>query len=163
MMRKILTTLLVAALGLTSCKKDEINNIEEIGYGTSFGMCVGYCLNNVAIINSGKVTFTKSANGISPNTKTCTKAIGDFDFKALKALVSVAEFNQLPEVIGCPDCADGGAEWVALKLEGRLKKVTFEYGNAPEALKDLVVKLREIKEEFKDCNFRRIMKTECFV
>lgn len=135
----------------SSCKKDNVNAIEEIGYGTSFGMCVGYCLNNVAVISSGEITFTKSSNGINPEVKTCTKAIDVSEISALKALVDLEKFSELPEVIGCPDCADGGAEWISLKLEGKVKKVTYEYGKAPEALKALALKLKEIKEGFADC------------
>jgi len=143
---------IIIALGFNSCKKDKTEAVEEIGYGTSFGMCVGYCLNNVAIINEGKITFSKSSNGINPSTKTCSKAISESEIIALKATVNTAKFNKLSEVIGCPDCADGGAEWVSLKLDGKVKKVTFEYGKVPDELKELVARLREIKEGFKDCN-----------
>lgn len=140
------------ALGFNSCDKDKTKPVEEIGYGTSFGMCIGYCLNNVAVINDGKIIFYKSTNGFNPSKKTCTGAIDESEIKALKALVNTADFSKLPDVIGCPDCADGGAEWVSLKLDGKVKKVTFEYGKAPNELKELVARLREIKEGFKDCN-----------
>ena len=149
---RLIAGLFVFSLFFNACKNDEVNNVEEIGYGTSFGMCAGYCLNNVAIVNSGKITFSKSNNGTNPNTKTCTKAITEADINALKALVTIDKFSKLPEVIGCPDCADGGAEWVSLRLNGEIKKVTFEYGKEPEELKDMVAKLREIKESFNDCN-----------
>ena len=148
---RLLICLLIAAFGFYSCKKDNTGAIEEIGYGTSFGMCVGYCLNNVAVISSGEITFTKSSNGINPDVKTCTKAIEVSEINALKALVDLEKFKELPEVTGCPDCADGGAEWISLKLEGKVKKVTYEYGKAPEALRDLALKLKGIKEGFADC------------
>ena len=54
-------------------------------------------------------------------------------------------------MVGCPDCADGGAEWISFKLDGKMKEVTYEYGKAPDALKDLVLKLKEIKDGFADC------------
>lgn len=147
----LLFCLMLVALGLNSCKKDDANAVEEISYGTSFGMCVGYCSNNVVITGSGKVTFSKKAHGNSPSTVTCTKDISEADVLALKALVDSAKMEKLPEVIGCPDCADGGAEFISVKLGGKLKKVMFEYGNAPEALKDLALKLREIKDGFEGC------------
>jgi len=147
-----LICLLVLTLAFASCEKNKTEKVQEIGYGTSFGMCAGYCLNNVVVVNTGEITFSKTANGINPSTKTCTKEITEAEVRTLKGLVKASDFNKLPEVIGCPDCADGGAEWVALKLEGKLKRVTFEYGNAPDEIKELVIKLREIKESFKDCN-----------
>ncbi|WAC42607.1 DUF6438 domain-containing protein [Pedobacter sp. SL55] len=150
--RSLTICLIIIALIFNSCRKDKNRNIEEIGYGTSFGMCVGYCLNQVAIINNGSIDFTKRANGINPSVKTCTKAIAENEINALKALVNVAEFNKLPEIIGCPDCADGGAEWISMKVDGKVKKVTYEYGKAPDALKNLALKLKEIKDGFADCN-----------
>ena len=149
---RLIAALFVFSLCFNACKKDEVNNVEEIGYGTSFGMCAGYCLNNVVIITDGKVAFSKNNNGINPTTKTCTKDIAETDINALKALVTLDKFSKLSEVIDCPDCADGGAEWVSLRLNGEIKKVTFEYGREPEELKDMVAKLREIKESFNDCN-----------
>lgn len=148
----LLICLLIIVLGFNSCEKDKAKIVEEIGYGTSFGMCAGYCLNNIAIISSGEITFTKASNGINPSKKTCTKSIEDAEVDALKALVNADSFKKLPETIGCPDCADGGAEWISLKLEGKVKKVTYEYGKTPDELKALVQKLREIKEGFADCN-----------
>ncbi|SOD18390.1 DUF6438 domain-containing protein [Pedobacter xixiisoli] len=148
----LLIALMIVGLGFTSCKKDKTEAVEEIGYGTSFGMCVGYCLNEVAIINNGKITFTKRANGINPSTKSCTKTIDESEVNTLKALVNTNEFAKLPEVIGCPDCADGGAEWISLRVEGKVKKVTFEHGKAPNELKELAQKLKGIKESFGDCN-----------
>ncbi|MNK06448.1 hypothetical protein D3C87_243460 [compost metagenome] len=153
-MKNILLKLCILFIGLSfnSCKKDKTEAVEEIGYGTSFGMCVGYCLNEVAIISSGKITLTKRANGINPSTKTCTKAIDESEVNILKDLVNTNEFAKLPEVIGCPDCADGGAEWISLRVEGKVKKVTFEHGKAPNELKELVQKLKGIKESFEGCN-----------
>lgn len=149
--RVLLICIISITLIFNSCRKDRNNDIEEIGYGTSFGMCVGYCLNQVAIINNGRIDFTKRANGFNPSVKTCTKAIAESEINALKALVNVAEFNKLPAIIGCPDCADGGAEWISINVDGKVKKVTYDYGKAPDALKNLALKLKEIKDGFADC------------
>ena len=148
---QLMFCLLFGALVLNSCKKNDAENLEEIGYGSGFGMCVGYCTSGISV-SADQIIFSKSKNGDKPETKTCTKAITESEVAALKKLVNTNDFNKLKDVIGCPDCADGGSEWVTLKLEGKLRKVTFEYGNAPEALKNIVAKLREMKAEFKDCN-----------
>ena len=53
----------------------------------------------------------------------------------------------MPETIGCPDCADGGAEWIEIKLaNGEKHKVTFEYMNAPSAFKNYISGLRGLLE-----------------
>jgi hypothetical protein len=44
-------------------------------------------------------------------------------------------------VIGCPDCADGGAEWLELGFEKEVKRVTFEYMHEPDAYKKTTSKV----------------------
>jgi hypothetical protein len=145
-----LICLVAVTFGFSACEKNN-DNVQEIGYGTSFGMCIDYCVNNISL-GAGEVKYSKSKNGSVPDTKTCTKKMAASEMDALKALVKQNDFQKLPAVIGCPDCADGGAEWIALKINGKVKKVTFEYGKAPSAVKELAVKLKEIKNSFKDCN-----------
>ncbi len=57
----------------------------------------------------------------------------------------------MDNVIGCPDCADGGSEWLELGFEGDVKRVTFEYMNEPDELKDIIVDLRGLMDSFNDC------------
>ena len=143
--------LVVLSLNFISCEKASVENVESISYGTSFGMCIGYCVNNLSI-NGEKVTFSKSKNGQTPDTKTCTSPISASDLNAIKGLVDTDKVIKLPATIGCPDCADGGAEWVSVTAKGKTHKVVFEYGKAPAELAAVVVKLRELKETFKNCN-----------
>lgn len=135
----------------SACKKGQIKNLNSIGYGTSFGMCIGYCSNNLTISDL-KVVFSKSKNGQAADTKTCTKSISEDDVNAIKDLLNSDKISALPEVIGCPDCADGGAEYVAINADGKQYKITFEYGKAPKELEAAVAKLKALKESFKDCN-----------
>ena len=83
--------------------------------------------------------------------KKCDKAFSADEFKALATLLNATKIASLTETIGCPDCADGGAEWVSANLDGKLYKVTFEYGKAPKELEATVAKLKTLKEGFKDC------------
>lgn len=56
-------------------------------------------------------------------------------------------FSQLPERIGCPDCADGGAEYIEIKTTIGSKRVTIELGaNIPE-LEKLLPLLRKIRTD----------------
>lgn len=145
-------SVLILSLGLASCKKDSrLKNIADISYGTSFGMCTGYCVNNLSI-NNLKVAFSRSKHGQAPDTKTCTNTITQVELDELKALLKESKMTTLPHVIGCPDCADGGAEWLAVKADGKAYKVTFEYGKAPAELAAVVAKLKALKESFSQCN-----------
>ena len=135
----------------STCKKDVIKNLNSISYGTSFGMCTGYC-SNTLLINDAKLTFSKSKNGQTPDTRTCTKTISEDAIAEIKSVLNVSKIAGLPEVVGCPDCADGGAEWIAINADGKQYKVTYEYGKAPKELETAVAKLKVLKDSFKDCN-----------
>jgi hypothetical protein len=146
-----LACLLAITLNFMSCEKGKIKNIDSIGYGTSFGMCIGYCLNSISV-NNEKVTFSKTKHGSTPDTKTCTSTISAAEAKILKDLLDDSKIASLPKTIGCPDCADGGAEWVSVTSGTKEYKVVFEYGKAPKELAPVVTKLRVLKETFNNCN-----------
>jgi len=152
-MKKILQIILTVALITSgfSCKKGNIKNLNSIAYGSSFGMCAGYCSNNL-LISDLKLTFSKSKNGQSADTKTCSKTISEADVIAIKNELNISKISNLPEVIGCPDCADGGAEWISINADGKQYKVTYEYGKAPKELEAAVERLKVLKDSFKDCN-----------
>lgn len=151
MKTKIIALMLLATVSLTACKSQRVNERVTINYGTSFGMCVNYCKQSIAI-EFDKITFTKSKNGSNPDPKTCQKAISNEQFETLISDIDMDSFDKLEEVIGCPDCADGGAEWVEIIKDGKRKRVTFEYGKAPKELKVAVAKFKEVKESFSTCN-----------
>jgi len=151
MKRTLLFVTLSAILSFAGCKKDRINNLNSISYGSSFGMCVGYCSNNL-LISDLKLTFSKSKNGQTSDTKTCSKTISEADVNAIKNDLNIEKIAALPETIGCPDCADGGAEWIAINADGKQYKITYEYGKAPKELEAAVARLNVLKDGFKDCN-----------
>jgi len=142
--------LLVFLMIFSACEKGKIDNLDQISYGSSFGMCVGYCKDELAINNS-KMTYSKIQHTPKPDTKTCTQPVTTEEVAVIKNLLDSEKIAALPEVIGCPDCADGGAEWVAINADGKPYKVTFEYGKPPKELAAAVAKLKMLKELFKDC------------
>ena len=136
--------LLLMMVLITSCSNDGIyNNIVQLKYGTSFNNCVGYCKRDVTI-KSTNATYTCS--GWIPSVLTLTKN----DTISSSTVDSICSFNtntffNLAETIGCPDCADGGAEWLEIKLSnGKTHKVTFEYYHEPTIIKDQIMTLRKI-------------------
>ena len=135
----------------STCKKGKIDDLNSIGYGTSFGMCAGYCSESI-LISDFKLTFSKTKHGQTPDTKSCSKTIAEADVKAIKDLLNANQIYNLPEVIGCPDCADGGAEWISVTADGKKYKVTYDYGKPPKELEAIVAKLKALKDGFKDCN-----------
>ncbi|RZL50197.1 MAG: hypothetical protein EOO93_23745 [Pedobacter sp.] len=141
----------LSVLLFSTCKKCKIKNLNSISYGTSFGMCGGYCVQSISI-SDAKLTFTKSKHGQTPDTKTCSKNISDEEVNSIKDLLNASQIANLPELIGCPDCADGGAEWISVTADGKTHKITYDYGKPPKELEAAAAKLKVLKDGFKDCN-----------
>nr|WP_068890425.1 hypothetical protein [Pedobacter panaciterrae] len=70
------------------------------------------------------------------------------DFDKISSQIDEESFKNLKSTYGCPDCADGGAEWIEIKIGSNTKRVTFEYGNPPEELKPLNDHLRSIQQQY---------------
>ena len=132
---------------LSSCEEKD-SPISKISSGTSFGECIGYCQREL-IIQEGQVSYVASGYDILnfPELQTDTA----FSAQAWEDLVALVDFDELlgyEDVIGCPDCADGGAEWIEVVLDGQSKKITFEYGDSLASIQDLVDELRAQRDQF---------------
>jgi len=129
----------------SSCSNESLyRNVAQVNYGTSFGMCVGYCKRDVSIdsvyTSYSCAGWTKDLQPIQYKVQTAKSA-----WDSVKVLINNKAFFELPATIGCPDCADGGAEWVEVKLlNGTAHKVVFEYNNEPQQLQSSIAKLRLI-------------------
>lgn len=123
--------------------------IKYIKTGTSFGMCAGYCNQEISI-DADKIVYTAIPSGRGDNNYpeiNTTIKFSSAEFQKLQNLVELKTFTSLPDRIGCPDCADGGAEWVEIKANDTVKRVTFEYSKEVPEIKALVEKLRVIRKE----------------
>lgn len=138
---------------MLSCEKNEANpsDIKQMGYGTSFGMCVGYC-NNSILLKLDTISYFRSGWNDQVEPTKCTENMPQLSWDSIKKAVDLNEFFALPEIMGCPDCADGGAEWLEIEnISGKKYKVTFEYGKEPEVLKSIIFVLRKQMEKGIHC------------
>lgn len=120
--------------------------------GTSFGMCLGYCVKDLEI-NGTQATFTKRSNNQPDRypTRTCNQTLTATKSADLKALALFNEFRKQPETIGCPDCADGGAEYIEMQVGDQKHRVKFEYNKTIPGFETLVKELRTQREAFNTC------------
>lgn len=120
--------------------------------GTSFGMCAGYCATDY-VFNGTSATLTQSGTRTQTQNspKTCQSTLSPADWTALKALADVDAFGKQPETLGCPDCADGGAEYVELQQGDRKHRVTFEFNKTIPGFEPLVEALRRQRAAFTEC------------
>lgn len=120
--------------------------------GTSFGMCVGYCQHDY-VFNGTSVTLTQNGTRTQAQApaKTCQTTLSPADWNALKALANFDTFRTKPATLGCPDCADGGAEYIELQTGDRKHRVMFEFNKTIPGFEPLVSALRQKREAFKEC------------
>ncbi len=151
-MKRLLFICLLVGIAISCDKKeDKAIEIKQISYGTSFGECVGYC-NSELLLKLGNVTYTRSGWNDAVETITCTDTLTIESWNSFKNGLNVNDFFELSETIGCPDCADGGAEWIEIELiPGEKHKVTFEYMNEPDELADYLTGLRAQLEKSIHC------------
>lgn len=117
----------------------------QIEIGSSFGECLGYCTKTMTVDTEViKLTQTgRPAEDYPEVTKIIATPPGTWD--ELIGLLDLSTFNAQPEVIGCPDCADGGAETIKITTADGDKKVTIELNAQIKGLESFLRKLRAFK------------------
>lgn len=155
---KNLTLFLLSFLFISIAGCSPNGNVSEsdytIRYGTSFGECLGDCYKETSITEYQATLSVQEyiiGRQTEPEIRT-QKNLTVQDFERINNLVDTEIIQALPETIGCPDCADGGAEWVEIQSLEMHKKVTFEFLNEPSVLKNLITELREIQNNLYDQN-----------
>ena len=119
----------------------------RVSGGTFFGECEGYCKTSIHI-EPTRTTFTASALDQSVPTYR-QYAYGPNNWSSIADMVDWNVFSELPEIVGCPDCADGGGEWIEVNVAGESHRVTFENGINIDAIQPLIERIRSLRGDFK--------------
>jgi hypothetical protein len=119
----------------------------RIRWGWSFGWCVGYCA-EVMQLERGRIRVTQWPSDRSQPRRMSERHLADAEWRALLEGIEQAGIDALPDRIGCPDCADGGAEFVELERGTTKKRVTFDYGGGPPELHAVLKELRALRQRF---------------
>jgi hypothetical protein len=123
-------------------------NIRQIVSTTSFGMCVGYCTTRLEI-SQGRAVLIREARGgrgapqnLPPQRFATVLTPEEWD--AFEHLAANTDLTGLPPVIGCPDCADGGAE--SLTIEGdQAQTISFEFNASVPRAAPLLERVRALR------------------
>jgi hypothetical protein len=115
---------------------------------TSFGFCLGYCKTTLEISAEGIVFLEEATRPGSLPPVRRTAPITAVEWSQLTDLVDRRAIESLPPTVGCPDCADGGAESVEVVASDWREQVTFELGARLPELDPLLTRLRAIRERF---------------
>jgi len=114
---------------------------------TSFGFCLGYCRATLEVTASGMTLVEESTRVDLPPVRR-TAEISPSEWRQLTESVSRAAFDALPAAVGCPDCADGGAESLEVVSRDWQDAVTFELGAAMPELQPLLERVRALRGRF---------------
>src|SRR5690349_6625435 len=90
---------------------DSMPPLDPIGvsFGSSFGMCAGYCIREYTLQSWGIVGLRRAGpaeNSVKPD-QTIWARLSSERLNAVLSSIDTMTFEKPYEVIGCPDCADG--------------------------------------------------------
>lgn len=122
-------------------------------FGSSHGMCVGYCDVEYRIHANGVAAIRRGGGRGDPATHPADQeqfvAVDKATIDAAMAQFDAAVFDAAPDVIGCPDCADGGRCWVEVVRDGKSRMVTYDCSTGSEQLKPFTDALWQLAEQVK--------------
>lgn len=85
-------------------------------------------------------------------TQTTTGTITENEWTRLLETIDTDQLQKMDDIYGCPDCADGGAEWIEVQGGTISKKITFNYGDSLSQVQNLIDQLRAIRQRFSEAN-----------
>ncbi len=118
-----------------------------ISFGSSFGMCHGYCWHEYTLHRWG-ITGVRRAGVLESSEKPDQRIwarVPPDRMDALLAMVDTMDLGRLNEVTGCGDCKDGGACWLKIERPGRQKVLSYECVGGAGHLAGLLKRLWDLE------------------
>ena len=120
----------------------------QINSGTSYGECWGYCVFELELDNSNAL-FTASGWGWYEFPDLLLEDnLSQEMWQQIIELIDFEYFQSLDDVYGCPDCADGGAEFIEIIYDGVAKQITFDAYTEIDGIQELTILLRDLRTEY---------------
>ncbi len=123
----------------------------EIAFGWSFGECWGECQGELIVSSDGAVSY-ETSGWENEVYLWVTGTAHDATLDALEAAYDATDRDGLESVYGCPDCADGGREYLRFLDDLDPAGSDWEWGGPPIALEDLWDVLRPLADAMRACN-----------
>ena len=68
------------------------------------------------------------------------------EWREIKRLAEASDIAGLPHIIGCPDCADRGAQSLTIETPDGAQTISFGYGAAVQQAHPLLARVRMLLE-----------------
>jgi hypothetical protein len=151
-MRLKLSPLYAAALLFAgfACSPTEpgANRAFDVLYGTSFNMCVGYCT-TILTVRGTTAQLTETSHGDSRFPRRVRALeLTDTEAKRIRTLANADDVKRVEGVHGCPDCADGGAEWIAVRAGRTTIEARYDFRRTLDPIAELQTELRALRQRF---------------
>jgi hypothetical protein len=143
----------VLALALAACATDAPApaNVTRVVSTTSFGMCMGYCTTRLEISDGQAVLIRQARGGRGGDTgqpdQRFQRTLSASEWQEIQRLAANADIDALPDVVGCPVCADGGAEGLTIESSGHSESVSFEHGANIAQAQPLLDRVRALRAQ----------------
>lgn len=144
----------ILALALTACAGAAApgpSAVTRVVSTTSFGMCVGYCTTRLEIAEGQAVLIREARGGRgapdpAQTPQRFTATLTAAEWQEIQRLAANADLDTLPDVVGCPDCADGGAEGLTIESAGGAESVSLEFGAVLAPAQPLLDRVRALRQ-----------------
>lgn len=143
---------LTLAFALSSCASaaSQPAGVTRVISTTSFGMCVGYCTTRLEITEGQAVLIREARGGRgAPQNlpeRRYTAQLSASEWQDIQRLAANVDFDALPATVGCPDCADGGAEGLTVEGAGGSESVSLEFRASIPQAQPLLDRVRAIRD-----------------
>jgi hypothetical protein len=147
-------TALAFALALSACASSAATpptNVTRIVATTSFGMCVGYCTTRLEITEGEAVLIREARGGRgapnpAPVPQRFSTPLTAAEWQEIQRLAAATDLTTVPDVVGCPDCADGGAEGLTIEGPSAAESVSLEFRAELPAAQPLLNRVRALRD-----------------
>jgi hypothetical protein len=146
-------TALALALTLSACASSAAppTSVSRVVSTTSFGMCVGYCTTRLEITEGEAVLIREARGGRgAPNPslqpRRFSTPLTANEWQEIQRLAAATDLTTVPDVVGCPDCADGGAEGLTIEGPSGAESVSLEFRAPLPAAQPLLDRVRALRD-----------------
>lgn len=143
-MRALIYFMLLPCFLFIGCEEDD-SVVMSISSGTSFGECLGYCVRLMDIEESSLSYVATGTDELNYPRLQLDSKLTAGEWEELVALIDMDLLEEYDDVVGCPDCADGGAEWIEVEMEDESKRILFEYGDTLASIQPLIDHIRALR------------------
>ncbi|QGZ95966.1 hypothetical protein DSM104635_02821 [Terricaulis silvestris] len=117
-------------------------------------MCVGYCTTRLEITEGEAVLIREARGGRgAPNPAQVPQRFSTpltaAEWQEIQRLAAATDLTTVPDVVGCPDCADGGAEALTIESPSGAESVSLEFRASLPAAQPLLDRVRALRDRLK--------------